>query len=252
MPIPLETFPPLALGAWLRYDVVAGLMPDPPARVLEVGCGQGSFGARLARHYDYVGVEPDEASFRRASERIADVGRGKVLHGLAEQLDPDERFDVVCAFEVLEHVEDDRGALDAWTAFLRPGGTLLLSTPAHQRRFGPSDELVGHVRRYDPDRMRLLLRDAGLHDVDVTCYGMPLGYALEEARNVLAKRKLSDSQPHSGHVVAERTAASGRYLQPQKPWTAWAGRVGTWPFRRIQGLTPATGMALVARGRRPE
>jgi hypothetical protein len=49
--------PPLSPNGWLRWEVVHRLLPPPDRslRVLEVGCGQGGFGARLATAYSYVG-----------------------------------------------------------------------------------------------------------------------------------------------------------------------------------------------------
>ena len=58
----------------------------------------------------------------------------------------------MCAFEVLEHIDDDALALKQWREYLRPSGWLLLSVPAHQDQYGAADELVGHYRRYDATR----------------------------------------------------------------------------------------------------
>ncbi|MEL7157397.1 MAG: methyltransferase domain-containing protein, partial [Actinomycetota bacterium] len=57
----------------------------------------------------------------------------------------DTRFDYVMAFEVLEHITDDRAALEEWLRRLRPGGRVLFSVPAHQRKYGDADRAVGHV-----------------------------------------------------------------------------------------------------------
>ena len=55
---------PLTFNAWLRYDAVRHMLPTGITDVLEVGCGQGGFGIRLAQHYRYLGVEPDQDSGR--------------------------------------------------------------------------------------------------------------------------------------------------------------------------------------------
>ncbi len=148
--------PPLSFNGWLRFDLARRMLPGRPGTLLDVGCGQAALGIRLAARngYRYLGVEPDEASYRIAAGRLADAGiDGEIRHGDLSVVDPDERFDVVSAFEVLEHIEDDKAALDAWVQRVRPGGTLLISTPAYQRRYGVQDELVGHYRRYDPPAM---------------------------------------------------------------------------------------------------
>ncbi len=128
----MTDLPALSPNAWLRWDVVSRLLPavvHPGADVLEVGCGQGGFGVRLALQYRYVGVEPDPISYDLARTRLAAAGAGEVRHGDLAVLRPEERFDLVCAFEVIEHIEDDRAALRDWVARLRPGGVLLLPRP---------------------------------------------------------------------------------------------------------------------------
>ena len=60
----------------------------------------------------------------------------------------DESFDAAVLGEVLEHVEDDRGALREVARVLRPGGVLALSVPANPKLYGPSDVWAGHIRRY--------------------------------------------------------------------------------------------------------
>ena len=61
---------PLAPNARLRYDVVERMLPDGVTDVLEIGCGQGSVGARLAQRYHYLGLEPDPASWELARQRL--------------------------------------------------------------------------------------------------------------------------------------------------------------------------------------
>lgn len=248
----MSDLPALSPNAWLRWDVVSRLLPRlvrPGADVLEVGCGQGGFGARLAQHYRYVGVEPDAMSYEVARDRLAAAGgTGEVRHGDLSVLDPDERFDLVCAFEVIEHIEDDERALREWAARLRPGAALLLSTPAYQHRFGAADEMVGHFRRYDPHVMQVRLATAGLVDIELQQFGAPLGYVLEAGRNIVGRRRRSRLDAAD---MTARSHGSGRVLQPSRPAAAAAAQVGTWPFRRLQRAFPRSGPGLVAVGRRP-
>jgi SAM-dependent methyltransferase len=247
--------PPLSPNGWLRWEVVHRLLPPPDRalRVLEVGCGMGGFGARLAQRYSYVGVEPDSTSCAVARQRLADAGgHGEVRHGDLSVVKPDETFDLVCAFEVIEHIEDDHEAMRSWADRLRPGGSVLLSTPAWQKRFGPADEMVGHFRRYDPPVLRSLLTGAGLVDVELVHFGAPLGYVLEAGRNAVGRRRLASAKaPASSASMAERSDASGRTLQPSTSWTATAARLGTLPFRAAQRAFPNHGPGLVARARKP-
>jgi glycosyltransferase involved in cell wall biosynthesis len=241
----IEMVAPLTPNAWLRYELVKRMLPAGISDVLEVGCGQGALGVRLAQRYRYLGVEPDQASWAVASERISAAGRGEVRNIAVQDLG-DSQFDLICAFEVLEHIEDDAAALKEWAGRLRANGWLLLSVPAHQRRYGPADELVGHFRRYDPGAMTALLASSGFTQIQMRQYGFPLGYLLEAGRNLIGRRRLATA---GAMPAAERTAGSGRLLQPSGGLRSAATRWGTAPFRVVQQAFPNTGTGLVVLAR---
>ena len=67
-------------------------------------------------------MELSERTRHVTAARLAAQGTPGRLLGSIEELAPDERFDLVCAFEVIEHIEDDAAALGAWVRRLRPGG----------------------------------------------------------------------------------------------------------------------------------
>jgi SAM-dependent methyltransferase len=62
-------------------------------------------------------------------------------------------FDLVCAFDIIEHVDDENAALSELTRVARPGARLLLSMPLHPELWTPFDDFVGHKRRYEPARL---------------------------------------------------------------------------------------------------
>jgi SAM-dependent methyltransferase len=242
--------PPLTMMASLRYDLVDRLLDGlgPISSILEIGCGQGAVGVRLAQRAPYLGVEPDDESYAVAASRAGLLpGRARVLHGDSSLIDRDEQFDLVCAFEVLEHIEDDVAALKEWSAYIKPGGHLMLSVPAWQQRFSAMDKMVGHFRRYDPDDMFSVLTEAGFTAPRIELYGYPLGFALEAARNRVAERKV-DSAPES---IAERTSGSGRLFQPKGSASGLFTRTATAPFRLLQRRFPSRGTGIVAVARRP-
>lgn len=215
-------------------------------RLLEIGAGQGAVGARLAERTDYVGVEMDQRSVAVARNRIEARG-GKVIEGEFERMALDGTFDIVCAFEVLEHIADDGQALASWRAVLRPGGRLILSVPAHPDRFGPSDVVAGHYRRYEHAQLAGLLESSGFERPEVRSYGFPLGYILEVVRNRLAARR---DEPAGSY--RERTEASGRWLQPsdRSSIVMWLLAL---PFRWLQRPFERTrlGTGIVATAVRP-
>ncbi len=243
--------PPLPLNAWLRYDLVQRFLRElgpEISSVVEIGAGQGGVAARLAQRYDYVGVEPDPLACSQASVRLRKAGRGRMVCGDVSALDPGATFDLLCSFEVLEHLEDDAGALVEWQRRLREGGWLLVSVPARPDRFGAHDRIVGHYRRYDAERLGELLVESGFVDPVVLTCGFPLGYALEAARNTIARLAVS----RGSASMEEQTAASGRWLQPPDR-IGWLTAAVTAPFRLLQRPFVKTGLGtgLVALARRP-
>jgi len=244
------TVPPLAPSARLRWDIVERQLADLPADplILELGAGSGAAAVRLASLGEYVGVEPDEVSNRIASSRLPPRAE------LFASIDDVERydFDLVCSFEVLEHLVDDVGELRRWTEHLKRGGMVVVSVPAHVRRFGAWDERVGHIRRYDPSDLATLLESAGLVDVTVRTYGFPLGNFLEQVRNAIAARQAKGAVGAKRVDIEARTAESGRLLQPPM-WAARVVDILTWPFRLMQRAVSGTdlGTGLIGRARRP-
>ena len=65
----------------------------------------------------------------------------------------DDAFDLVCALDIIEHVDDDDCALSELSRVAKQGGTLLISTPLHPSRWTSFDDFVGHKRRYEPQRL---------------------------------------------------------------------------------------------------
>ncbi len=237
----------LTISAWLRWNAVSKRLPtEQTAQVLEIGPGLGGLSQLLAERYPYIAVEMDETAAQAASARVSPLG-GQVLHGDLRALDPSFRADILCAFEVIEHIEDDRGALSEWAGKLAPGGMLILTTPAFPDRYGAWDARVGHWRRYDTKGLGTILREVGLTDIEVRHYGGPVSFLLDSGRQHVAKlyarRNLGDQQ--------QATLKSGQLLQPRRPLASRALRLASYPAVLLERAFPNRGTALVAVGRRP-
>lgn len=98
----------------------------------------------------------------KALQALLDRG-GRCTAGSAEALPfPDESFDLVCAFEIVEHVLDDEAVLSEISRVLKSGEYFIFSVPLHMEYWSRHDELAGHVRRYDPAALESRLTDCGL------------------------------------------------------------------------------------------
>jgi SAM-dependent methyltransferase len=130
------------------------------ARILEVGCGPGGNLAMLKRFGEVTAMEPDDASRAYAAERMGVTVEGGLLpDGLP--FAPGS-FDLVCAFDVIEHVEEDAASIVALAGLLRPGGYLATTVPGQPWMWSRHDELHHHKRRYRLGPYRALFEAAGL------------------------------------------------------------------------------------------
>ncbi|MGH8161287.1 MAG: class I SAM-dependent methyltransferase [Gammaproteobacteria bacterium] len=87
-------------------------------------------------------------------------------------------FDCVCAFDIVEHVNDDEAAFAELARVSRAGAALLLSVPLHESAWTPFDEFVGHCRRYEPDDLAAKLHRHGFTIEKSAAYGMQPGSSL--------------------------------------------------------------------------
>ena len=147
-----------------RREILAaeiGRLPLPPRpRILEVGCGPGGNLDLLKRFGEVRAIEPDAESRAYAAERSGVTVEGGLLpDGLPDLGGP---FDLIAAFDVVEHVDDDAGAVAALAARLKPGGFLVTTVPAYAWLWSEHDAKHHHKRRYTRPAYRRLFDRAGL------------------------------------------------------------------------------------------
>ncbi len=132
------------------------------ASFLEVGCGNGHVLAGVAaRHPDMhvAGSDLSAAGLAHARERVP---HAQLVQADARELPFAQEFDVVGAFDIVEHVADDRRVLSAMRAAVKPGGGVIVSVPQHPWLWSEADRFSGHQRRYRRRELADKLADAGL------------------------------------------------------------------------------------------
>ena len=134
--------------------------PEPDRRrlILDMGCGTGTMLSHLRRFGEVEGADADERAVGFCRER----GEDRVTLLADDRLPfPDDRFDLVTALDVIEHIDDDAAALAEVVRVLRPGGTFLATVPAHPWMWGRQDEISHHFRRYRRPELADRLAGAG-------------------------------------------------------------------------------------------
>lgn len=149
----------------ILLDVVASVPLPPQPRILDAGCGSGRNLVWLARFGSVVGLELSE----RGAEVARSRGVGEVAQaGIDAMPFEDSSFDLVTCLDVLEHIEDDRGALRELRRVARPGGVLLISVPAYPWLWSSHDELNQHYRRYTRPELLRRVVEAGWRPLRTT------------------------------------------------------------------------------------
>ncbi len=211
-------------------------------RFIEMGAGTGGFTARFLRR-GFQGVCYDLGSENRSvlrSNLQKFESNLEVIDDLVEA--PAASFDYLFAFEVLEHIEHDADALRQWHTFLKPGGRLLISVPAHMDKFDQDDEAMGHYRRYEREELRSLLADQGFEKVKIVSYGFPLGNITRNINRLLTRLFVGrDRVSIDSEVSADRGEMTNRSQQSGIGRTSLVGRCSflfnewcLWPFLRLQ------------------
>lgn len=216
----------------LRESCVADMSAGWSAgSFLETGAGTGGM-TRLWLERGFHGVCHDLGADSRQMMRDNLAVHGKAIRVVDDlSLLPEASFDYLLSFEVLEHIEDDVAALTEWAAYLRPGGRLMVSVPAHQRKYGKSDELVGHVRRYEKRQLCDLLESAGFVDIHIVNYGYPITELTRRFSNYLVRHETG----HEGMSPQQRSIRSARGKPPTiRRWLkVFSGNL-VLPFRVVQ------------------
>lgn len=139
---------------------------DRRPKILDVGCGTGANLLMLSKYGDAEGVDISEDALAFCRER----GLDKVRLGAGEKLPyEDGTFDLVTAFDVVEHMDDDLAGLREMRRVLRPGGRALLFVPTFMFLWGLQDDVSNHRRRYRLPELRRVLEQAGF-EIERTSY----------------------------------------------------------------------------------
>jgi SAM-dependent methyltransferase len=147
--------------------VIGGLELPAQTRILDAGCGSGRNMVELARHGSVTGVELSRTSVELARARDS----GEVIEGSVLELPfESDSFELAVSLDVIEHLQDDLGALRELHRVVAPGGALLVTVPAYPWLWSGHDEINHHHRRYTRRSLQSVARTAGWQQVRTTYF----------------------------------------------------------------------------------
>ncbi len=167
-------------------------IPGPPGVAVDIGAAGGGNTRVLREHgwHELVVEYGQEGAVTAAGRGLRTVR----ADGTALPLRADT-VDLLVAFDVLEHIEDDTTAAAEIARVLRPGGTLLVAVPCDMALWSAHDEAVGHVRRYDRAGLRGLVSGAGLEIEDLRSWNVLLRPVVRMRRRGSTESDLTDLNP---------------------------------------------------------
>jgi 2-polyprenyl-3-methyl-5-hydroxy-6-metoxy-1,4-benzoquinol methylase len=203
-----------------RFDVLAQLakgLLGPQKACAEIGCGNGVLQNQLAKRFG-VTVDGIDLCLKALEESVAESGTLYYYDVFQKAPEFKHKYDVIFLFDVLEHIRDDLGFLNACLYHLKAGGHVVVNVPARKDLFSKYDIVAGHVRRYDLQELRRLTDAAGLETRACTYWGMPL-YPVLMLRKLILSFSSAPSAYQRGFTPPNRLTNSLLRALSRLEWT---------------------------------
>jgi SAM-dependent methyltransferase len=176
----------LIIALLRRYFPTAG-------NILEIGCGTGSVLLALRRampNLRLVGSELHPRGLQIARKRLDDA---LLVQLDARRIPARSEFDVIGAFDVIEHINEDDAVLAQMHFAIKPGGGLIITVPQHRWLWSETDDAAHHVRRYQSGEVERKLSASGFRILRSTSYTSLLLPLMMLSRSL--RRRGSDTSP---------------------------------------------------------
>lgn len=165
-------------------------------KILEIGPGTGGNYSFLSGFGEYQSLECSEEGVRFLKEKNIPVIEGC----LTQKQDFKDKYDTVCMFDVLEHIEKDHRALnEIYNTILKEDGKVILSVPAFKFLWSKHDEEHHHFRRYSKKEIEEKLKQAGF-EIEFSRYFYKTVFPIAMASKLINKNKTSQMKPENRFI----------------------------------------------------
>jgi SAM-dependent methyltransferase len=174
-----------AARAILAVDVLKAEGVKPPAPVVEVGCGWGTNLQALEKAgYQSVGIDVSPRILKildRPERQLIEADLNQPLPSRHKQ------YEGILLLDVIEHLDDDRAALQRVAELASPKGVVVVSVPALPELFSEYDRIQGHRRRYVPETLRTAFEGTNLEVKKIFWWGSWMVPVLRRMRSKVPK-----------------------------------------------------------------
>jgi len=164
-----------------------------PGKILDIGVGN----ALLIKYFNNQGYKT--SGIELSQRLINDYKKQKALRGInfkkgdITKLQGDAEYDYVLCCDVLEHIKDDKKAIKNLWSFVKIGGVLIISVPAHPHLFGERDKMLGHHRRYNKQQLINLTSNLNSYKISMLTYWNIFGYFPYYFFEKILHKKINDN-----------------------------------------------------------
>jgi len=184
----------LELLAWLINKI-----PGDNLNIASVGSGTGEELRLLTKRGTVIGWDINANAIALAKQLGFDIKNFDISHQV-----PSDNYDLVCAFDVLEHIKNDIQTLNNIQACLKPNGYLLLTVPAHPWLFSAHDQALEHERRYSRSDLIKKIQTAGFQIETVGYWNawlFPLVAIIRLIKKIFPPKNIKSEAGHLPHII---------------------------------------------------
>lgn len=195
----------------------------PSARnILEIGCGTGFVLANTRKIFPGAALSGSDIfteGLGYAKQRVPDA---TLFQMDACHIPFYDEFDLICAFDVLEHIEDDQAALNQIYQAVQTGGGLILTVPQHRWLWSSTDDYAHHKRRYTGDELKSRVENAGFRVEYVTSF-VSLLLPVMLASRLLQKTDAAADQMDAGFKIGKLANTLLGWVMKAERWLIGLG-----------------------------